>query len=357
MGGRLMSPALTLGGLSLLLCNSAFSQTQEQNAYCSYVTEEAMAQRNLLRAPNAVGGIVKSNTGTQPQLYWGLNNSLANYSRANLTMLAARKNCAAYRATTDASLEIQYALPRLERDALRHRIQLLQQAVEQLDGIINRNLKFVEVQNLTRPMLYSVQTVRARLVADRMSAELKAALLYVPEKANDVPLKQLVLEKQRLEAEAQKSSAALNRPNKWDVRLEGGGRQKLTPVFQNAVEPYAEASFTYNFGSHSSNSHFDKATVAYSDWKKVQEGEVARNAQVLEQQILQYISVEQAELGALQEQQKEIDGNLQRLVGVDTSAALGFASGLDADKVVLRVDISDVTFRLQALQDYLQKNF
>jgi hypothetical protein len=352
-----MSPALTLGALLLLLSNCAFSQTEEQNAYCSYVTQEAMAQRNILRAPNAVGGLVKSNTGTQPQMYWGINNSLANYSKANLTMQAARKNCDAYRATTGASLEIQYALPRLERDALRHRIELLQQAVEQLDAIINRNLRLVEVQNLTRPMLYSVQSVRARLVADRMNAELKAALLYVPENASDVPLKQLVVEKQRLEAEAQKSSAALNQQRTWDVRLEGGGRQRLTPVFQNSVEPYGEVSFTYNFGSRSNDSHLEKATLAYTDWKRAQDGEVVHNAQVLEQQIRQSISVEQADLRALQEQQKELDGNLQRLVGVDTSAALGFGSQLDADKVVLQIDISDVTFRLQALQDYLENNF
>jgi hypothetical protein len=84
------------------------------------------------------------------------------------------------------------------------------------------------------------------------------------------------------------------------------------------------------------------------------DGEVVHKAQVLEPQIRQIISVEQADLRALQEQQKEIDGNLRRLVGVDTSAALGFGSQLDADKVVLQIDISDVTFRLQALQDYLQ---
>jgi hypothetical protein len=206
-------------------------------------------------------------------------------------------------------------------------------------------------------MVYSVQTVRATLVADRMSAELKAAMLYVPEKASDVPLKQLVFEKQRLEAEAQKSSARLNRQNSWDVRLEGGGRQRLTPVFQNPVEPYGEVSFTYNFGNRSSNSHLEKAAMAYTDWKRVQDGEVVHNAQVLERQILQSISVEQAELGALEERQKEIDGDLERLVGLDTSAALGFGSQLDADKVVLQVEIRDVTFRLQALQNYLKNNF
>jgi hypothetical protein len=47
----------------------------------------------------------------------------------------------------------------------------------------------------------------------------------------------------------------------------------------------------------------------------------------------------------LQEQEKEIDSNLQRLVGVDTSAALAFGSQLGAEKAVLQVDIKDVLFR------------
>jgi hypothetical protein len=48
---------------------------------------------------------------------------------------------------------------------------------------------------------------------------------------------------------------------------------------------------------------------------------------------------------------------LQRLVGVDTAAAIGFSNQLDSDKVVLQVEIRDVTFRLQELQDYLKNNF
>jgi hypothetical protein len=89
----------------------------------------------------------------------------------------------------------------------------------------------------------------------------------------------------------------------------------------------------------------------------MQDGEVAHNAQILERRILQIISVEQAELDILREQEKEIKINLQRLVGVDTASALSFGNQLDADELVLLVEIKDVTFRLQELQDYLQSNF
>ena len=357
MNGRLMSPALLSAALTLLLSNPAFSQTQEQNAYCAYVVQQAAAQRTLLLAPAAVGGFTRSNTGTEAQLYWGVSNSLANYSKAKITRAAATQNCDAYRATLGAALRIQYASNGLEREALRHRAESLQQAIQQLDVLIARTRKLVEVQNATQPMLYTVESVRAKLVADRANSQLKAALLYVPDYVNDLPVKQLVLEKQRSEAEAQKSEIVLNRQSTWDLRLEAGGRRRLSSVLPNSVEPYGEATFLYNLGGHSSNKHLDKAVAAYSDWKKAQEGDVTRNAQILEQQIRQSIAVQEADLQALQQQEEEIDRNLQRIAGIDTPAAFGFASQLDADKIVLRVEIEDVNFRLQQLKDYLERNF
>jgi hypothetical protein len=272
-------------------------------------------------------------------------------------MEAARKNCESYRATTGATTHIQYALPRLERKALRHRTELLERAIEQLEVIIKRTLRVVEVQNLTRPTLYSAQSIRSKLVADRISTELKLASLQVPDIESHTPLKQLVFEKEHRESEAQESMAAANRQNSWDIRFEAGGRQRVSPTLQSPIEPYGGVVFNYNFGSRSNDSHLKKAAAAYTDWKRVQNGEVAHNAQALEQQILQSISVEQAELMALREQEKDIDSNLQRLVGVDTASAIGFGNQLDSDKVVLQVEIRDVTFRLQELQDYLKTNF
>src|ERR1700687_1575808 len=148
MAGRIMFPALLWGALMLLVSSRAFSQSDEQNAYCAYVTQQAMAQRNLLRAPEAVAGIAQPNTGTAPQLYWGISTSFANYSRAKLTLEAARKNCNSYRATTEAALRIQYALATLEREALRHRFALLRRALEQFDLIIAHNLEMLKGKTL-----------------------------------------------------------------------------------------------------------------------------------------------------------------------------------------------------------------
>jgi hypothetical protein len=207
-------------------------------------------------------------------------------------------------------------------------------------------------------MLYLAQSLHGRLLADRMSTELKMALLYVPDHKDNVPLKQLIAEKQRRDAEAQASAALLSRDSNWDIRWEAGGHQRLSGTFQNPVEPYGVVSFSYNLSSRSnSRNHLEKAAAAYIDWKNAQQGDVVQNARILEQQINQIIVVQLRELKVLREREQEVDSNLRMLVGVDTAAAFSFSSQLEGDIAVLQVEINDLSFRLQALQDYLQNNF
>jgi hypothetical protein len=357
MGRERLLNTLVLGTVTLLIATRAFGQTEEQSGYCEYVMHQAMAQRDVLRAPEAVGGISQPTTGTPPQLYWGISHSLSNYGRAKLIMDGARKDCESHRATAEAAVELKYALPRLEADALGHRAILLGDAIEQLDAMVTRSARVVDVHNLTRPALYSMQAVRARLVADKIATQLKLALLEVPGTAPRPPLRHLILEKEHRESEAQESSAVASRPTSWDVKLEAGGRQALSPSVQSSLAPYGGVVVNYSLGGRHSSSHLEIAAAAYASWKKIQDGEVTQDARVLERQIIRSISVERAELTALREQEREIDSNLQLIVDLATASAIGFGNQLESDKVVLQVEIGDVTFRLLALQAYLKHNF
>ncbi len=84
---------------------------QDQQAYCTYVMEQARAQRNLLRTPTATAGFTQPETGLPMQPVGGASLGLSDVRKAELTMDVARKNCELYKATTRAQQEIQYALP------------------------------------------------------------------------------------------------------------------------------------------------------------------------------------------------------------------------------------------------------
>ena len=345
--------------LSLLFLVSvcAFAaEDEDQTAYCNYQMEQAMAQRDLLRTPNSVAGVTQPDTGTPSQLLWGLSNSLSNDRKSGLVMTVARKNCELYRATTTTQQHIQYALPGLEKQALRHRLSLIQETYDKLDSLIAKEMKLVSAQTLTRPTIYPLQGTKVHLAASRAGTLLALTSLYAPD-LGDTSVRELISEKQNSEVKNQEAVARLNKQNNWDIALSVGVRHQLSPFLSPSVEPYGTASITYNLGSRAINRHLDNATRAYAEWKTVQEGDVARNAEILKRQIIEGIEVQQTQLSALLDEDREIEANLQLVAGVETSTAAGFRNQLTADKLVLGIDIGDTSFRLEKLRAYLRKNF
>jgi hypothetical protein len=286
---------------------------------------------------------------------WGVSGSLSGVRKGVLTMDVARKNCELYTATTSTQQDIQYAMPSLEKQALQHRLELIQQASDSLDALTATTRKMLEAQNMTRPMAFALQTTKIKLDADRADTQAKAALLYTPQ-LSDRPLKDLVAEKQGREVNGQKAVDKLNRQNNWDVALSVGAHQQISP-WVDSRGAYGEVSISYNLGSRAIDKHLDQAADAYSDWKKVQEGDAIRNADILKQQVVDGISVQDSRLKALQEQQKQIESNLQLVAGAETTTALDFRNQLTTAQLLLQIEIGDAAFRLERLREFLKKNF
>jgi hypothetical protein len=352
-----------LAGAALLsMSGAAFAQNtnpagkqSDPMAYCEYVRQQATAQRDLLLAPNAVAGVTQPNTGLPMQLVWGLSSSLSDVRKAGLTMDAARKNCELYSATIAAQQSIQYALPILERKALENRLELVEQASGKLDALITTTTGMVDAQNMTRPMLFSLETTRIKLNADHADTQAKIAALYAPD-LRPRPLKQLVAEKQAGEVNEQNAIEKLSRQNNWDVSLSIGAHQKINPPIDNTA-PYGAVTVSYNLASRAIDNHLVQAANAYAEWKKVQEGDVIRNAAILKKQVVDGISAQTSRLKSLQDEQKHVGGNLQLVAAADTTAALDFRNQLTSSQLLLDIEIGDAGYRLGLLRDFLEENF
>jgi len=327
----------------------------DQMAYCSYVMEQAQAQRDLLRTPVASAGFTQPEEGLPMQLVAGASVGLSSIRKASLTMDAARKNCELYKATTGAQQDVQYAVAKLEKEALDNRLALIDQASKSLDAMMEKTAKMVEAQNATRLMLFTLQTTKIRLDADRADTASKISALYVPP-LSDRPLKELVTEKLSGEANEQKALDKLSRQNNWDVALSVGVHQQVNPVAGN-TQAYGAVSVNYNFASHAINKHLDRAVDSYGEWKKLQEGDVVRNVEVLRQQLVDGVSAQESKLKSLLEEGGEIEKNLQLVGNPDTSAAFDFRNQLTAAQLLLQVETADASFRIDRLREYLAKNY
>jgi len=334
---------------------SAASSNEDERAYCTYIAEQAFAQRDLLRTPTATAGFTQPDNGLQIQIVGGATLGLSSVRKAGLTMEVARRNCELYRATTDTQTDIQYAVPSLEQEALRHRLALIDNARKSLASLMDNTSKMLDAQNATRLMLFTLQTTQIKLNGDRADTQSKISAIYLPP-LSDRPLKELVAEKQTSEAETQRSIDRLARQNNWDLALTVGAHQQLDPV-AHGVQPYGEVTVNYNLASHAINKHLDRTAEAHDAWKKVQEGDVVRSMVELRQQLEASVAAQQSKLKSLAEESAQIDQTLKLVSEPDTSASLDFRNQLTAARLLLEVESGDAQFRVARLQEFLARNF
>jgi len=348
---------LSIGVGLLCIPLSSFADENEQ-AYCKFLTEQAEAQRDLLRTPSAVLDLIQPRMGTPAQLAFGLQTSFSDQKKASLTMDAAKAGCAAYNAATEAKQHIGYALPSLERIFLNHRRELIMQTTDKLDAVIAENMKLVAAHNLSRPSLYALQSAKLRLDTDLTAAVTGIYSSYGPE-FSDTPLRVLVGEKVMTDIRNQIAQNRLERQDSWDVKLAAGVRRQISPT-ASTLPPfgsYAELTIQYNFGQRAINRHLDASEVAYSDWKKNEFEDVVQQTALLEKQIVETIKTKQNELKSFQEHDSQVQKELNSLQNVETSTALTYRDQLIADQLVLQVDIQDLQFRITQLYQYLKDNF
>jgi hypothetical protein len=356
-----MRQASRLLATVLLCCTAVFAGEDEaaESAYCKFITEQANAQRDLLRGPSAIAGPTQPNAGTPPQLIFGVTGSLANNLKAPLTTRAARAACDLHVAATEAQQRINFAAPKMEKDALMHRLTLVQQGSDQLETMIRDEEKMVQVHNVTTPALYYLQSARARLDMRRTSA-LTGLLPYIPT-VSELPLRVLVNNKLHADEANQKAITKLASETGWDLTLSVGGRRQLADFDSTTTVSefggFGEVSLTYNFGRHSAITHLRRSASGYLDFKNNQFDDVARQAVVLKGQIDETLALLRPQLTALLEHDSEIEKSLRNIEGLDTSGALAFKNQLLADQIVLRVDLGDIQFRLDWLESYLHDNF
>jgi hypothetical protein len=327
----------------------------EQQDYCVYLTEQAQAQGDLLRTPAGLAAFTQPDTGLPTQVVAGATLSLSSVKKAGITLDVARKNCNLYTATIGVQQYLQYALPAIERSALANRLDLIGRASKSLEDLIADTTKMVEAQNMTRPMLLELQMTKIKLEADRADTQSKIAAIYVPPLATE-PLKAQVADKQANDLTEQKATEKLARQNNWDVALTVGVHQQVNP-FANSPEAYGEVTATYNFASHAIDKHLDRSTEAYAGWKKVQESDVTRGMEVLREQVIDNIAAQQRRLDALQHEGQQIEKSLQMVTSPDTTAAYDFRNQLTTTQLLLGIETGDSSFRLERLQEFLNRNY
>lgn len=323
-------------------------------SYCNYVEEQGKAQSLALAAPNITAGITP-NQGLKPQLFLGLTDSVNNIRKGKLTMEVARKNCDLYKDSVTVQERITYDMQSLERDALDHKLALINDAIKQSDALIEQNARILDAHNIPLQSIYGLQKERLVLEEARQQTSVALAQIYLPALSTE-SLTELADIQFQSSVANQKSTFDLAKLNLWDLSGQVGAECPLSPVLAPGT-PYVGVTFTYNLGSVAAKRHYAAALDAFGDWKQAQVGDVMQSVQAFHVTVGKAADAQYSELNRLRTARRTIEDNLGVARNSDTIAALIFRNQLEADALALDVQIKDTEFRLAALNQYQRGNF
>lgn len=344
--------------VAILIAGTAFGQTKDQQNYCTYIEEQAAAQRDLQQLPTLSAGVTPSN-GTAPQIVWGVSDSVNSIRKGSLTYSVAKKQCELYTDTTDAQLRIQFDLSNLDAEALNHKLTLISDSISRLDLLIADTRKKVDAQNATWMALYPLEKNRDTLVAQRQQTLAMVALIHVPDRITAEPLSTLIPAVQAENLNVQKAQNKLVKLSGWDISATAGVERPLNPLpaQQGTVTPFLGGTATYSLGSHSANKHLDQSLAAFNAWKLEQQGDLVQGTVILHQLAVATLASDDESLVALQDRMLTLNGRIASMAAMDSDSAITFGNQLKSDRELLVVNQRDLEFRIARLREYISKNF
>ena len=148
--------------------------------------------------------------------------------------------------TQEAKLQIQFAIPSVQRQALNSKLQQIKRAKDKLNRLLKIVQQKIEKQNDTLRSYYQLDSLKQRLDDAERDIEVNLSMQQ-PSKIKHVRLKALLSQIQVAEHKRQLTRNKLEKQYNWSVQLQTGAQQNVTNNnFNQSVQPYVAVFLRYN---------------------------------------------------------------------------------------------------------------
>ena len=342
--------------LSIKLANSQILDNElsaDVKAYCTYIAEKNKAKSSLLVSPDIIVRVQNSNNNelVQNNLVSALSKDLSDFSKAKLVRQLIDDECQYYKLTQEAELQLQFAIPNIQRKALYFKLKQIQAAKNKLKVLLDSIQKKIDHQNETLPAYYQVDSLLQKL--DDEEREIRVNLsMDTPPQIKHIKLDELLNNVRMAQKKRQLTRSNLEKQYNWSVQLQAGAQQYEAYNHNNnqKVQPYVALFFRYNMASMYSNNRVDKSLTHYMDWKSKEVNGVQKKILQLINTVESLNAAEQQRLNHLQLNYQKYDGLSKKMYVMDSIKALHFERQIIIDRIVAEIEIKYVKCILDLLQ-------
>jgi hypothetical protein len=341
--------------LTISFIMSVYAETldvsDDVTLYCKYVTEKNQAKRRLLFSPDVIVQVQNTSNSYpfQNNFISGLSKNLSDLSKAKQVNQLIKDECQYYKMSQRATLQIQFAIPKVQTDALNFKLQQIKIAKNKLNNILGIIHKKIENQNDTLNSYYQVETALQKLeMADR-NIRGDLAIQQLP-KIEPLNLNKLMHDLGIAQKNRQATRNKLEKQNNWSLQLQAGAQQSLFYNQNQSVQPYLALFMRYNLGSVFANHKLDQSLTSYMNWKDRQINGMQNQLLVLIRSIAALRASELQRLHYLKQIYKKNDGLTKKMTGIASTKADHFGQKIEVDQIMMAIEIKYVQYIIDLLK-------
>ena len=337
------------------LNQTAYSQKSESEftadveSYCKYIRAKNLAKTILLQSPEVITRLQNTNGDDyldQNKLIAGLSKNIIDFNKAKHIKQLTEDECRYYAVSQEAKLQIQFAIPTIQKKALQFKLNQIQRAKNKLAKVLRDIEQKIERQSETLAASYQVDILLSKLHDTENEIKINLAMQQSLPEIKTMGLNALLNQVYAAQKKRQQTRNKLTKQNNWSIQLQAGAQQYQS-VHQNQntqTQPYVALFMQYNLGSIFSNTQLDKSLDLFSDWKSKQINDTEKQLVFLIQSIKALRSTEQVRLNDLIHSHQKFYKLGAKINIVDSLKARHLKQKIEIDQILTEIEINYVKY-------------
>jgi transcription initiation factor TFIIIB Brf1 subunit/transcription initiation factor TFIIB len=324
--------------------------SQDVLSYCKYIEEKNKARSDLLTAPDVVVWVQNANIDYpyQNNIVSALSKNLSDFGKAKQLKQLIKDECAYYRLSQEAKVQIQYAIPTIQRQALLLKLHHIRVAKSKLKEWLGKIQNRIDKKNDTLSTYYQLDALVQRLDDAERDIDVTLAL-QPPHEINKVRLKTLFNRLVQADKRRLATRNRLAKQDNWSLELQTGAQQNITISNNQNIQPYVAVIWRYHLGAPLSNRERDKALEQYADWKNKKVNGIQKQLLNLIYSMNELESAEQKRLEHLKQNHQKYEGVSKKMDAIDSLRAAHFKQQIEVDRIMMEVEMNYAQSRIDLL--------
>jgi hypothetical protein len=355
----------------LVALHSFTAFASDEQKYCDYAKEKAIAEKLDLMSPRAAMYVRASERESRNVFEIVLQENVSDFLKGNVSKKIGEADCLVYRYMNEITKHSNYDLMLIDNDINKHKLLAINTAIAKINVLLQQENKRLKSGHSTLFATTLFEQSKDALEIKRAGIQEEINKSQPVHYTSKKSLSELInLVKNQIKIQ-QKLLVKSQQYENWALNL-GVGAMTSGPTNVagaapatsggsgngfSEIAPYVSLQVTYSLGSIARNRALKRSADAYSDWKNIQSLGPIQLSNDLKNKLTSYLASNDFALQDAISDRQKINKKLNSITRIETEDADKLRIELKIEQILNQVDYEVFNHTSVVLRNYLASNF